>query len=176
MLYVIRHGQTEWNVLKKMQGSSDIPLNEKGIAQAKQAKEKLNDVVFDLAFSSPLMRAKQTAEIVSPYLNVITDRRLAERAYGEFEGKDTGSPELNREKIWMLDQPFNPPTVETLDELRARVYSFLDSIKPHKGKTILIATHGGTIRLIIEYFLRPPASGNLLDYLTENCEIRKFEF
>ena len=87
-IYVVRHGQTEWNVLKKMQGSADIPLNEKGIEQAKQTKYNLEDVDIDFIFCSPLMRAKQTAEVINEdrNLNITFDERLRERNYGEFEG------------------------------------------------------------------------------------------
>ena len=64
-LYIIRHGQTEWNKQKRLQGRSDIPLNEYGIQLARETKAGLKDVKFDLAFTSPLQRAKKTAEILS---------------------------------------------------------------------------------------------------------------
>ena len=64
-LYVVRHGQTEWNVLKKMQGSADIPLNKTGIEQAYKMQEKLDCIDIDLIICSPLNRAKQTAEIIN---------------------------------------------------------------------------------------------------------------
>lgn len=87
-LYVIRHGQTDWNVMKKMQGSVDIELNEIGIKQAYITKENLDSISIDVIFCSPLKRAKQTAEIINKgrNLEIIYDERLRERNYGEFEG------------------------------------------------------------------------------------------
>ncbi len=64
-LFVVRHGQTEWNVLKKMQGSADISLNDRGIEQAHLTKENLKDNNIDFIFCSPLIRAKQTAKIIA---------------------------------------------------------------------------------------------------------------
>ena len=64
-LYVMRHGQTDWNVLGKVQGITDVELNERGIEQAKQAKDKVNQYEIDLIVYSPLKRAKKTAEIVN---------------------------------------------------------------------------------------------------------------
>ena len=64
MLYIMRHGKTDWNAKHKLQGRTDIPLNEEGIQMAEQAKEKYKDVNFDICYCSPLVRAKQTAEIV----------------------------------------------------------------------------------------------------------------
>ena len=85
-IFVVRHGQTEWNVLKKMQGSADIELNEKGLSQAQDTADMLSSETFDVIFSSALKRAKQTAEIInnSRGLNIIFDDRLRERNFGEF--------------------------------------------------------------------------------------------
>ena len=69
-LYVVRHGQTKWNVLKKMQGSADIPLNECGKKQAYQTKLNLENINFDIIICSPLIRAKQTAEIINSDRNL----------------------------------------------------------------------------------------------------------
>lgn len=87
-LYVVRHGQTEWNIMKKMQGSVDIPLNEKGIEQAYITKKNLENISIDIIFCSPLKRAMQTAEVINQdrNLEIIYDERLRERNYGEFEG------------------------------------------------------------------------------------------
>ena len=75
-LYIIRHGETEWNVSGRMQGSTDIPLNEKGIRLAQVTAEGLKDVSFDLAITSPLERAKQTAEIILAAAAVVVLVRL----------------------------------------------------------------------------------------------------
>ena len=96
-IFVVRHGQTEWNVMKKMQGSADIELNEKGLSQASDTADMLRDLAFDIIFCSPLKRAKQTAEIINDDrgLNIIFDERLRERNYGEFEGTSKSSFDYN---------------------------------------------------------------------------------
>lgn len=179
MLYVVRHGQTDWNGLKKMQGSTDIALNENGIAQAYQTKEQLCPISFDLVFSSPLQRALTTCTIITDGKNkIVLDKRLAERFYGNLEGVYFDIENDFRLPFWQIDRPhpIQHPTVETLAAFTERVYSFLDSIKPHKEKTVLLVCHAGVLRVITQYFKGAPASKNLMDYSPENCEIRMFEF
>ena len=88
MIYVTRHGQTNWNLEKKVMGRCDEPLNDKGKSQALETKNKLLDVGIDLIICSPLLRTKQTAEIINGNRNipVIYDDRIIERDFGEFEG------------------------------------------------------------------------------------------
>ena len=83
LLYIIRHGETAWNVMRKIQGAVDIPLNEKGIRLAKITGERLKDVPFDRAISSPLQRAYKTAELVQGKRNIHieTDKRIQEICY-----------------------------------------------------------------------------------------------
>ena len=78
MLYILRHGKTDWNAAHKLQGKTDIPLNEEGINMAHDAAKECRDIHFDVCYSSPLIRAKQTAEIVleGRDIPIITDSRL----------------------------------------------------------------------------------------------------
>ena len=89
LLYIIRHGETAWNALGKIQGTADIPLNENGINLAKQTAEQLKDVPFDAAISSPLMRAYKTAEIIlgDRDIPIETDKRIQEIDFGDMEGE-----------------------------------------------------------------------------------------
>lgn len=84
-LYVIRHGQTDWNVAGKCQGMSDIELNETGIEQAKKVKEQIKKYNINLIISSPLKRAKKTAEIINEAINcpIEYDNRVIERGFGK---------------------------------------------------------------------------------------------
>ena len=84
----MRHGETDWNVRRKLQGHTDVPLNDNGRKMAKEAAEKYKDVHFDVCYCSPLIRAKETAEIFLSGRDVpiITDDRLQEMSFGEFEG------------------------------------------------------------------------------------------
>ena len=85
MLYIVRHGETDWNREHRIQGHIDIPLNDQGKLDAANAKEKLKDVKFDVVFSSPLSRAIETAKIITDN-EIIIDHRLIERYNGELEG------------------------------------------------------------------------------------------
>ena len=87
-LYVIRHGQTDWNVAGKCQGMTDIELNSTGIEQAKQASEQIYNYKIDLIICSPLKRARKTAEIINEVTNcqIISDERIIERNCGNIEG------------------------------------------------------------------------------------------
>ncbi len=86
MIYIVRHGQTDWNVEGIYQGRIDIPLNKTGIEQAKRTREKLRGIKFDKVFSSPLKRAFETAQIICDN-PIIKDDRIIERCNGELEGK-----------------------------------------------------------------------------------------
>ena len=88
MLYIIRHGQTEMNSRHALQGRSDFALNEVGLAQAREAAEKLRGVRFDRVYSSPLRRAVQTSELLAPDAEIVIDERLIEMDYGPYEGAD----------------------------------------------------------------------------------------
>ena len=98
-LYVVRHGQTNENIGKIMQGNMDTQLNEKGIEQARSARDKLKDVKIDVIFSSPKARALDTAKIISDgKIPIICDDRLRSRNHGEFEGLDRRT--INLYEYW----------------------------------------------------------------------------
>ena len=92
MIYIIRHGQTDQNRKHVLLSRSDVPLNEAGVRQAKEAYERLKAVPFRRAYSSPLLRARQTAALVAPGLPVTVDERLIEMDYGPYEGMDLRDP------------------------------------------------------------------------------------
>ena len=88
-LYILRHGQTPWNTKKRMQGQTDILLNEEGIRLAEETGRGMKDIDIDLVISSPLLRARQTAELVMAGRSIplITDRRIMEMSFGDWEGE-----------------------------------------------------------------------------------------
>lgn len=89
-LYLVRHGETSWNIGRKVQGQTDIPLNETGVRQAEKVREELKDEVFGVCYCSPLMRARRTAEIVvDGRVEIVIDDNLKERGFGELEGTDS---------------------------------------------------------------------------------------
>ena len=88
-LYIVRHGETDWNKNKMMQGNTDVPLNQNGINQALNISKFLEDKTIDVCYSSPLSRAYETAKLITNNGNIIIDKRLEERELGEFEGKNS---------------------------------------------------------------------------------------
>ncbi len=158
MLYILRHGTTEWNELRKLQGRTDIPLNENGRSMAKAAHDEYRDVHFDLCFSSPLKRALETAQILLQGRDVpiVTDDRLMEMSFGEYEGSVNyfQDPDLPI-NVFFRDPASYTEAVggaESMEELFARADSFLsDRALPEvrKGKDVLIAGHGAMNSAII---------------------------
>lgn len=90
MFYILRHGRTDWNEEHRLQGEVDIPLNETGRQMAYDAAEKYKDIDFDICYCSPLKRAQETARIFladrNPAVEIITDNRLHEMCFGDYEG------------------------------------------------------------------------------------------
>ena len=168
MIYIVRHGKTDWNLEGRYQGRIDIELNETGINQAKKIYNELKDIKFDKAFSSPLNRAYQTAQIICDE-DLVKDERLIERCNGELEGK------LKTECT--VDIDFNDPNetrlgIESITDFRARIFDFFDDItKNYKGKNVLVVTHAGISIYARCYFEGEPSDGNYNKYKLKNCEV-----
>ncbi|HPS48504.1 MAG TPA: histidine phosphatase family protein, partial [Flexilinea sp.] len=125
---LIRHGQTDWNLEGRYQGQSDIPLNSTGIKQARLIARVLRDEQFDAVYSSDLLRALRTAEIITEYhdsLKINTDPRLREVNQGEWEGLTRDAIRDRYPKIWeaLIENPVSvrPPGGETVVEVQSRV-------------------------------------------------------
>ena len=175
-LYVVRHGQTEWNVLKKMQGSADIPLNERGIEQAEQTKSNLERKNFDMIFCSPLIRAKQTADVINSdkNLNIIFDDRLRERNYGEFEG--TSKSSFNYNDFWAYNKNLNYEKAENVQVFFKRIYDFLDEIKDkYQDKNILIICHAGVLKAIECYANGMMKDEDIGPFLPDNASVLEYD-
>lgn len=172
MLYVVRHGQTDWNVANRVQGLTDILLNETGIAQANELKENLKDIKFSKVFTSPLMRAKETAEIISGSENLVSiDKRLIERGMGNYEGKEPHN--FDRDLIW--DYSKNSGIDNIVKTLLDRVYNFLDEYKDlYSKEDVLVVTHGGIYPAIEAYFNGIPEDNQMLKRRIKNCEVIKY--
>lgn len=158
-IYLFRHGETEWNKERKMQGRSDIPLNESGRALAAETAEALAGIPFDRAFSSPLKRAYETAEILlaGRGIPLETDERLMEISFGCCEGGSYDQPKQEAEHplhdFFCRPQCFQPPAgAESFQEAQARGQAFLrDRILPLEGscRCILIVAHGAFNRCLL---------------------------
>lgn len=164
-LYIVRHGQTDWNLNRKLQGHSDIPLNENGIKMAHETAEKFKNVPIDYVFSSPLKRALETAEIIlgNRNLPIKTDNRLREVGFGEFEGMsltDMGESFQLFSKFFTDPEHYKTPVGgETYDDVQRRVHSFLEELyhnSQYADKNILIASHGAAIGIMAMDIERTP--------------------
>lgn len=158
MLYIMRHGKTDWNVRRKLQGRTDIPLNNDGRLMAEKARNEYMNVHFDVCYCSPLVRAKETAEILLRGRNIpiITDDRLLEMSFGVYEGIENSfqNPDCPINILFKEPEKYTVPVenAESLEELFSRTGSFLKEVAEPQlkdGKDILIVGHGAMNSSII---------------------------
>lgn len=150
MIYFIRHGETAYNREGRVQGHLDIPLNEKGIKQAELARDESRDLKIDLIYSSPLLRARKTAEIINEKHNVkiVFDDRLKELHMGTVQGKTIS--DCSKDEI---EYAFTNPEKnngETLEHLCDRVELVMREIEA-LNKDVLIVSHGGVYKAVYKY-------------------------
>ena len=172
MLYIIRHGQTQLNKAFALQGRSDLPLNEEGCRQAREAGYWFAEqgIIFDKVYSSPLQRAVKTAQLCAEGVPVVLDDRLIEMDYGPYEGMDlkTPPPEILE---FFSDFAHNPAPegMEQLSSVVQRAGSFLDEVRNLPGN-ILISTHAIAMKGILEY-CTPESKGSYWSKYIGNCEV-----
>ena len=171
VIYLVRHGETELNVKKVLQGRSNYPLTETGIRQAQEVADWFREqgIVFDRVYSSPLTRALQTARIiVGEDAEIVPEDRLIETDYGPYEGCSLSdpAPELRYFFQDFINHPA-PEGMEQLSEVIARVGAFLDDIRDEPG-TILLSTHAIALKGGLEY-LMPESKGQWWNTFVSNC-------
>ena len=152
MIYIIRHGQTDWNIEHRTQGQTDIVLNTEGIKQAELITQKIVNLKIDSIISSDLKRAYMTAQIINEKFNktIEADKRLREFNFGTLEGITRG--QITKEIWGKFDENPKQFNAETKKEIFNRIKSFIDDIKSENlNKNVLVVTHGGTIRMINYY-------------------------
>ena len=146
-LYLVRHGETDWNLQRRIQGSTNIPLNETGRAQASATGKLLARREWDAIYSSPLSRAMETGALIAQELDLpapIPVPELVERNYGEAEG--LAEPELSKRFPAGSDVPGR----ESREEVVARVFPALMTLaEEHPDQSVLVVSHGGVIRSIL---------------------------
>lgn len=182
-LYMVRHGETDFNKDKKYLGRTDVPLNLAGIAQAKQFAKKISGLNIEVIYCSPLKRAIETAEYIKSKQDceIIIDDNFIERSVGVYEGltKEEAKkkyPELYERNITRI---FNeaPPNGETINEVIKRVFSGLNNIKTqNKFSNIMIVTHGFVAKVINKYFNVKISEREFFDFNLANTEIKKYTF
>ena len=162
LITLVRHGQTDWNLEGRIQGSTDIPLNDTGRAQARTAALRLAGTRFDQVYSSPLVRARETAEIIAGELGLpapLIAVGMREHEFGDAEGLLWDE---YRERFGA--DSANVTGAETVQELTERALASLERIalaarrrSAPRTESVLVATHGGVIRALLEH-----ASGGTL--------------
>ena len=153
ILYLTRHGETEWNTEGRMQGRKNSPLTERGLRQAEALKRRFADVKFDKVYSSPSERALITAKIIVGDMPVIIDDRLMELNMGSWEGLQISYvkeafPELYK-CYWETPHLFKAEGMETLAEILERARDFVSGIANNTAEKVLIVSHGVTLKAIM---------------------------
>ncbi len=173
-IYATRHGQTQWNVLDKICGITDVSLTEKGIEQAKDLAEKvakMGDV--DRIICSPLERARVTAKYCANKIGceVLIDERLTEWNYGVYEGQDRRADGFSFGKTQFGCKLGGG---ESLLELSQRVFSLIDEVcEKYENENVRLVCHGGVCR-VIEMYFNDMTTKQFSDFFMGNCELREY--
>jgi uncharacterized phosphatase len=160
-LYLIRHGETDWNAEGRLLSFTDRPLNSRGVEQAAGLAATLAGVRWDRAVSSPLVRARRTAELVlaaradAPALGI--DDRLREMDFGPYEGWSEAQLEADPLAVMRRREGAQIPGVEPEEEVAERARAFLSSLEGVGGTTLVVG-HGRMLRILIATALGLPPS------------------
>ena len=172
-IYLVRHGQCDSNVVGRYNFVNE-DINETGIKQAEDLRDKIKNINYDIVISSPLLRAKHTAEIINVNnKDIIFDERLQERKHGSLEGKSVDV--TDREDYWNYYTNTKYGTEERIPDLVKRVTEFLDELKTKDYNSVLRVAHSGVSKAFYVYFKGIPEDGKLLNLGLKNTEIKEYE-
>ena len=164
-IYLVRHGETDWNKQRRIQGREDIELNETGISQANKCGQAFKSLNIDMVVSSPLKRAKKTAEIIMSYVGVKElniEYNLTERDFGRLSG-------LTMEEIEKIRESGKEDCIEKWETLCTRVKAVLDDYRLHfKANNIIMVSHGAAINSLLA-LLSNHAIGTGTTYIKNTC-------
>jgi len=173
-IFTVRHGQTTWNSEKRIQGQIDIPLDEAGIEQAHKLGKRLAGEQIEAVYTSDLLRAAQTAEIINSYVKteLVKTEALREISFGIFEGRIY--PEIADEIDRYRNANQAVPGGEHIDDFFRRVQDCISAaIAKHSGNLIFVGHHG-TVRAAICFFMDTPVEDRDL-YRVDNTALHCFE-
>lgn len=175
-IFLVRHGQTNWNIEHRLQGCTDIPLNSTGIQQAHTLANNIKSLDFDLIISSPLSRALDTAKIINNQkcVPLLTSDSLLERNFGHLEGVfDT---DYDKNLYWDYIKNYTNNNVETIQSFFKRIHSFIDSLlENYPDKNLLLVTHNGVNIATNCYFNGLPDNNDLLSIQLNNCSYAEYD-
>ena len=158
-LMLVRHGETDWNVQRRYQGQTDVPLSGLGRQQAELIAGRLAGEKIDAMYASDLSRAWETAQITAGKsgLEVVPEPRLRELKFGILEGLTFDEAEAQHPEMiaaWLDDFTKTPEGAETIQAFRERIVSLLDGLKEnHDEQTVLLVGHGGSLSEILRVVL-----------------------
>lgn len=172
---LVRHAETIFNQLGKMQGKENIPLSDNGRNQAKNLKEKIKNNNYDICFSSPLVRAVETAMIlVGDKVEIKIDERLTERYLGEFEGKFRDV--YDAKKYWDYKLNSGDEGVEKVQDVFNRCRDFIEYLNDnYKGKNILVVSHNAPLKAIHHILKNTDLNSKNLSIKFDNCHYEEIE-
>ncbi|MGN1163755.1 MAG: histidine phosphatase family protein [Candidatus Ornithospirochaeta sp.] len=174
-IYFVRHGESQWNVENRICGSMDSPLTDKGREQARETGGKIlsSGIKVDMIFSSPLSRARETAEIISQIISlpVTVDDRIRGQAFGEWEGVSPRNKDEFKRAKECFCLSYNGG--ESMLKCAQRVYNFLDEVLS-MDKTCLMVAHNGIARFVNSYF-SDMSNKEFASFAVPNCSITVFE-
>lgn len=186
-VYIMRHGETDWNKEMRLQGKSDVPLNAFGRYLAEKTRDGMREISFDAIYTSPLKRARETAEIVSRGdIPVLADERLSEFGFGTYEGKSVskGPGGIQDENFWNF---FHAPELykaqNGAEEIEAgveRFRAFFDALlnnPENDGKTFLISTHGAAMGAMVNRIFKGRDLAHIWHKaVPKNCGVYAFRY
>ena len=171
-VYIVRHGEVPHNALKQYNNENE-DLTENGIRQANELKEKIKNINYDIIISSPLLRAKHTAQIINVNnKKILINDKLKERDPGDLSGKPLTV--TNRDEYWNYNTTIRYGTSENIREFFKRIYNFLEDLKKEDYESVLIVAHSGVSKAFNGYF-EGIKDGMFLDRGLRNCEIKEYE-
>ncbi len=184
-IYFVRHGETDWNKERKIQGQVDIPLNEFGRHLARETAKGLRDVPFDVCFTSPLGRARETAEIILQGRDVpiLEDKRILEMNFGVLEGKCCSKEGWDVPDSFQMffDDPVHyqaPEGGEDFQAVRERTGDFLNWLfaqEQYQDSTVLVTTHGAAMAGLLNNLKKKPLAEYWGVGVHKNCGVTEVD-
>lgn len=184
-IYFVRHGETDWNKERKIQGQVDIPLNEFGRHLARETAKGLRDVPFDVCFTSPLGRARETAQIILQGRDVpiLEDKRILEMNFGVLEGKCCSKEGWDVPDSFQMffDDPVHyqaPEGGEDFQAVRERTGDFLNWLfaqEQYRDSAVLVTTHGAAMAGLLNNLKKKPLAEYWGVGVHKNCGVTEVD-